>query len=548
MNTPLAILGLPSVQDVVEKVAKFFFGGFADALTPDWLKNASGKFFSWMVTVPNPAAGKAGNIIVLEGYTMSLAIGIFGLVALATAVRYYLAGAVGDVNPLEGLGRIFGAAALLLTYNWIFLNATALVNQITHQILAWPVVARGLNALTKTLFVTSGFGADPLGAIFKLLALALVLMLCAVKIALLIVIVMLYVAGPIAIALWPLPELSGVTDSWKKALGALLTVPIVWTLLFATAAVFVKDIPALLGVGSSGFAKAAVAAIFTPIFSVMVLYIGYKAASGAFASIKMTGHNLVSSASPMGGSRSRAGAFATGLASSEARSAAKSNLPSGQAGGTSKLRQMALAGASAATGGAAGAAAATTGQAAASSAGGAATSGATSTAAKQLGAQAAANGTPGSGRSREDNNGASVPPPKPNSSAVPATPENGAAPGKTPKPPATVTPPAAVKPNGTPNSNGNASKPPRPAVLAVPGAPTAQSQRTPNSPANSGTKSPGTGPAAPPARQKLERAGSQAPNKRPSAPPPAAPTTSQPQTQRKAGTPRPGRRVPNSKD
>lgn len=319
MQTPVALLGLPSVQDVIEKIASKFWGAFADALIPDEFKSATGKFFSWLVAIPNPArAASMPNIDQLHQNVMALAVAIFALVVVTASVRYFFAGVAGRANPVEALGRALGGGFGLLIYTWAFGNAIAIVNVLTKQFFAWPIVADGMGALAGAVFGgTVLTGGGPIAAIFSILAFILIIALIAMKIALLIILTMLYIGGPLAIAVWPLPELSGFTRSWLEVLKNVISVPLMWTLVFATAGVLAKDIPTLLGLGSSGIARTAITVLVGPIVAIIVFYIAFRIAAGSIASIRSAGSQMV----PQGGQGTRLGPIATTMALGEGRGA-----------------------------------------------------------------------------------------------------------------------------------------------------------------------------------------------------------------------------------
>lgn len=358
MQTPVALLGLPSVQDVVEKVTSTIWGAFADALIPDAFKNATGKIFTWLVAIPNPArASSMPNIDQLHSNVMALSVAVFALVVVTASVRYFFAGVAGRANPVEALGRALGGGFGLLIYTWAFGNVIAIVNVLIAQIFAWPVVTRGVNSLAAAVLGTAVLsGTGPIAAIFSIIAFVLILALIAMKIALLIVLTMLYVGGPLAIAVWPLPELSGFTRSWLEVLKNVISVPLMWTLVFATAGVLAKDIPTLLGLGSSGIARGAITAIVTPIVAIIVFYIAFRIAVGSIGSIRAAGSQMVAQGNP----RTRLGAVAAGMAMTQGRGAVMRAVRGGTGGaaaatGTtaapSARNKLAVSGASAPTGG-----------------------------------------------------------------------------------------------------------------------------------------------------------------------------------------------------
>jgi len=89
------------------------------------------------------------------------------------------------------------------------------------------------------------------------------------KIVLAALLALLYVAGPLAIALWPLPETSWLARTVLQSLLGILLWPVVWALCFALFAV----------IGASTFAPAGSfgTQIVKPWVSVAALLVAYKA-------------------------------------------------------------------------------------------------------------------------------------------------------------------------------------------------------------------------------------------------------------------------------
>jgi hypothetical protein len=159
--TPLALLGFPSVDSIVHKVVSLLFGALSQALLPDFLRDGTVEAIKWLIAVPNPAnAALWPNVARLEHDMAALGFGLLGLVLVIATIRYTFAGATGT-SPLLALSRTVGAAAGITLYHWAFQNLVALVNVVTNQILAWPVVSQGLGRTVKVLFGGSLLGASP---------------------------------------------------------------------------------------------------------------------------------------------------------------------------------------------------------------------------------------------------------------------------------------------------------------------------------------------------------------------------------------------------
>jgi hypothetical protein len=85
------------------------------------------------------------------------------------------------------------------------------------------------------------------------------------------VLAVLFVAGPFAIAWWPIPETSAAVRIWANVLMGVLLVPVGWTILFATAGALTLDVTSASGGAGSlpGHVEAAFAALITFVLAVM---------------------------------------------------------------------------------------------------------------------------------------------------------------------------------------------------------------------------------------------------------------------------------------
>ncbi len=349
----LALLGLPSVADVIEKIASAIWGAFADALIPDWIKEASGRFLTWLVNVPNPAnAGRMPNIDVLHEHVVWLAIALLGLTTVASAVRFSIGSMTSDQSPATAIVRTLCAALGLILYKWGFQNAIAFVNVMTAQIFTWPIVDRGADALAASIFGSALFStgpSSPILAIFALIAFALVLVLLATKIAIFVVLTMLYVGGPLAIALSPLPEFSGLARTWVQSVASTLIVPLLWSLMFATAGVLVLDLPKAVGfLSGSGIAGKVGANFISAIAAIIVVYLAMKVGLRGLSQVGNTASAFLSHGS--GGTKFSQ--LASGMAIGEARARVRGSIrtQATQTAGRSAIRRGALAAAAAASG------------------------------------------------------------------------------------------------------------------------------------------------------------------------------------------------------
>jgi hypothetical protein len=266
MSVPLipAFLGIdiPSISDILRSIANDLFKVLAGAFLPDWLRNAPADTLRWLIALPDPAdAVQWPTMHGLEQDTTAVAVAFLPLTLAISAVRYTAAGVLGGVHhPAESLARLAGAAFGLLIFPWAFGNAIAAVNVTTTALLGFADISDGLQRALALMF-TGGllFGVTgPLVALLVIVAILLAAALLIMKVAILALFALLFVAGPLTLACSPIPELHGAFRLWSALLIALCAIPIGWCLIFATAGAISADIthiatPAAIGTRLIGF-------------------------------------------------------------------------------------------------------------------------------------------------------------------------------------------------------------------------------------------------------------------------------------------------------
>lgn len=238
-QSPLALgapfdLGLPDPTDLVEKVFEFFFTTFfglqakATQATIDWLLAA-------------PVYTNSGEFADLNRFRSSIEVAAWALLSLVftvSAVRYYASGftSAGSYEAVESLTRGALAAGALAVYPEVFGAMTTAANYLTYGILHDPTVGSGL---TKVLAGATVAHFTPLGigTIASVVAVVILLVLVVTKIVLSIILALLFVAWPLAIALWPLPETSWLARTILQTFIGVLLWPVVWALCFGLFAV-----------------------------------------------------------------------------------------------------------------------------------------------------------------------------------------------------------------------------------------------------------------------------------------------------------------------
>jgi len=248
---PLAFLGLPSLHSIIEAIAKGFFSALAGALVPGFLKHGSVALIQHLVALPDPA--RWARVSELEGDMTYLGMSLMPVSLTVCTLRYWMMGLTGAAHPATGIARCAWATFVLVIYRWLVEQIVAATNTLTHAILGFPVVSSGLASIVTVLFggaLLIGAGGV-FGAFLVIVGVAFAAGLFASKVALTDVLALAYCAGPLLVALWPIPELSHLMRVWGHALMAVVLVPLGWTLLFAVAGALTLDATSLRG-GASG--------------------------------------------------------------------------------------------------------------------------------------------------------------------------------------------------------------------------------------------------------------------------------------------------------
>jgi hypothetical protein len=179
-----------------------------------------------------------------------------------SAFRFWVAGVAGQgaFAAAQALVRAVGAALLIGVWPFLFENLAMLMNVATHALLDQHTVQ-------VSMFAMTGFNAAALGLLFGvsripkvgqvgwifgillfgLQAIAVVGLLL-LKVALAVATTVIFISMPLLLALWVLPELGWLAERAMRVLFVALATPVVWALLFATAAVMTANL-----FGGSGF-------------------------------------------------------------------------------------------------------------------------------------------------------------------------------------------------------------------------------------------------------------------------------------------------------
>ena len=170
-------------------------------------------------------------------------------------LRFALAGvsASGGFEGAEGVTRTVAAALAMLAWPWAFHNLAALMNTVTHALLS----THSVHVALLGLVAVGGVGAvllathSKIGWIFGIVILGLeallMIGLLLMKVLLAGATTLIFVAMPLALALWPLRETSWIAGRLAHVLFVAVATPLLWALIFATAAVMGGSVFGLQG-------------------------------------------------------------------------------------------------------------------------------------------------------------------------------------------------------------------------------------------------------------------------------------------------------------
>src|SRR4051812_3637183 len=259
-------LGLPSPTDLIDKVFESFFKTFFGIEAKITQRTAE-----WLLAAPVYTDTSAyADLNQLRSNIDVAAWALFALVFTVSAVRYYASGftSAGSYEAVESLARGGLAAGALAVYPQVFGALAISANYLTYGVIHDRTVGSGL---TKVLAGASVSSFTPLGVgtIAAVVAVVIFLLLIVTKIVLATLLALLFIAAPLAIALWPLPETSWLARTVLQSMIGVLLWPVVWALCFALFAV----------IGASAFAPGGSfgSHIVKPWVSVAALYVAFKA-------------------------------------------------------------------------------------------------------------------------------------------------------------------------------------------------------------------------------------------------------------------------------
>jgi hypothetical protein len=245
-----AVLGAFSwTTGVAAKFILVTLAAFIRMLIPASWAHVPVAVFDWIVAIPN----YAGAVTSPSGQTSYGFAGVnairelfqwIGVALIPVTLTWSTTRAMLGVDgpAAAPLVRLLGMAGVLVFYPWLWAQAAAVVDQVTHLILSSALVTEGIRQLMA--YATEGVA---LGG-WQLIDLALIgaiaselLALVFVKVVVLLVGAILYAVGPLMIGVVASEHGAQIARAWAGAAVTLLMVPVAWAAIFAVGAVLIGD-------------------------------------------------------------------------------------------------------------------------------------------------------------------------------------------------------------------------------------------------------------------------------------------------------------------
>jgi len=203
-----------------------------------------------LLAIPN---FNSGHVAGLERTTVAIAAGMLTAVLTLSILRFYIAGltnsASGGFEALQGVVRVVGAVGFIVLWPGIYGEVVQIPSAFNHALLGSASVQHNV-ALLFDAALTVGTGAFALNAGLGLIFVILIGLVSAVvflsllwmKVLLSVMLMFLYVAMPLCVVLWPIPELAWLASSALKALTVAVIAPSVWAILFSLSSAINTDV------------------------------------------------------------------------------------------------------------------------------------------------------------------------------------------------------------------------------------------------------------------------------------------------------------------
>ena len=240
-------------------------GGLVRDLIPrSWIDKGL-DIMTWLVAVPDytarvttPGGGRSygfAGVNDMRGLYLWLGMAIGPLTLLYATSRSW--SGQGD-PPHVPLSRMLIVGVALLNYTWLWSQAVALTNQVTHAILGVSAVTSGVQKMFEVLIAGAALGGLPLvGLLLMAFGGLQLLAMVFVKVTLILIGALVFAIGPLMIGLVPTEHGNAFARAWLTLALGLFALPILWASIFALAAVLINDASGGASVigGSSGLGE-----------------------------------------------------------------------------------------------------------------------------------------------------------------------------------------------------------------------------------------------------------------------------------------------------
>jgi hypothetical protein len=187
--------------------------------------------------------GKFPRLHAYREYVMYGAWGLLPLTMFVAFLRYWIAGYSGGgaYEGLIGFARSVAAIGILLVFPVALDQVMRAVNAFTAALIDNPVVGGGLSVGVVKVLDAGSFADGGIAMLITIVAIVSALLLLVVKVVVVALIAVLFVVSPIAIALWPIEELSWAMRGTFQNLAGLMAFPIMWAICFSVFALLSSD-------------------------------------------------------------------------------------------------------------------------------------------------------------------------------------------------------------------------------------------------------------------------------------------------------------------
>jgi hypothetical protein len=159
---------------------------------------------------------------------------------------------------------------MLLVFPIVFDQVSRAVNAFTAALVVNPVVGDGLGKGMAGTISDAPLAGGGIAMLVGIAAIIMAIVLLVVKVIVTALLAVLFVASPLAIAIWPIEELSWALRSLMQAIVGLLIFPILWAVCFGTFAVLSTD---ALFPGDNGDA---INSVLSPLIALAALIIAFR--------------------------------------------------------------------------------------------------------------------------------------------------------------------------------------------------------------------------------------------------------------------------------